>query len=167
MIALKESLLTSTKSKVRNMPKTIIKAQLEGLGFPDYEETCDDGWAWICPEVIERNESNILKLTNRRKTYCGFWVEMIPAKMGPYEDGSYKETYMVTIDAITDHTGNMPWMGSNELLSFVCDKDKKKVYEFFQMFALNVDEMIRDFVKLGEDYEYEEAYKTFMKKYGK
>lgn len=167
MKALKESLLGSTKSKVGKMSETVKKAQLELLGFPEFEDEGGDGWIWMCPEILERNESNIYKITKRKKTYYGFWVEMIPSKIGPFEDDTYKDVYMVTIDAMSDHTGNMPWMGSNELLSFVCDKDKKKVYEFFQMFGLNVDEMIKDITKLGADYKYEDVYKMFMKKYGK
>lgn len=166
MIALKESLLSSTKSKVRNMPKTIIKAQLEGLGFPDYEETCDDGWAWICPEVIERNESNILKLTNRRKTYCGFWMEVIPARI-EYTDTDPVEVFSVNIQAITDRTGERPWMGCEEIFGFTIPRDRMAAYEFFQLFALNVDNMIKDFVKLDDGYLVDEVYGEFIKKYGK
>ena len=167
MITLKESILGKTSNKIKNMSKTIINAQCEELGFPKYEETYDDGWVWMCPEILERNENNIYKITKRTKTYYGFWTEIIPSKMGPYEDDTYRDVYMVTIDVVTDRTGKTPWNGSNELLSVVCDMDKKKVYEFFQMFALNVDAMIKDIIKLGDDYVYEDVYKMFIKKYGK
>lgn len=167
MITLKESILKGTATHIKDIPDVIKKAQREQIGFPEFEDEGGDGWVWMCPEILERNKSNIYKITKRRKTYYGFWAEMIPTKIGPYDDGTYKDAYMVTIDAITDHTGNMPWMGSNELLSIICDKDKKTVYEFFLLFGLNVDAMIKDFVKLGDDYVYEDVYKMFMKKYGK
>lgn len=167
MITLKESILDKTRERVKDIPNAIKKAQREQIGFPEFEDEGGDGWVWMCPEILERNKSNIYKITKRRKTYYGFWAEMIPTKIGPYDDGTYKDAYMVTIDAITDHTGNMPWMGSNELLSFTCDKDKKKVYEFFQLFGLNVDDMIKEFVKLRDGYILDEVYDMFMKKYGK
>jgi hypothetical protein len=159
---LKESLLGNTKSKLRNMPETIKRAQLQQLGFPDYEDEFD-GWVWVCPEIMERNESNILKLTDRKKTYCGFWMEIIPAVF----DKTKKQVFSISIDAITDRTGETPWMGNQILVSFVIERDMKVAYEFFQLFALNVDEMIKDFVKLGDDYDMNEVYPMLMKKYGK
>lgn len=165
MITLKESLLGSTKSKVGKMSETVKKAQLDGMGFPDFEDEFD-GWIWQCPEILERNESNIYKLTKRKKTYCGFWVEIIQWRTDETGRDIY-DKFTITIDAITDHTGNMPWMGSNELIRFTCDRDMKKVYELFQLFGLNVDEMIEDFIKLGKDYVVDDVYDMIMKKYGK
>jgi hypothetical protein len=159
---LKESLLGNTKSKLRNMPETIKRAQLQQLGFPDFEDEFD-GWVWVCPEIMERNESNILKLTDRKKTYYGFWMEIIPAVF----DKTKKQVFSISIDAITDRTGETPWMGNQILVSFIIERDMKVAYEFFQLFALNVDEMIKDFVKLGDDYDMNEVYQMLMKKYGK
>jgi hypothetical protein len=159
---LKESLLGNTKSKLRNMPETIKRAQLQQLGFPDFEDEFD-GWVWVCPEIMERNESNILKLTDRKKTYYGFWMEIIPAVF----DKTKKQVFSISIDAITDRTGETPWMGNQILVSFVIERDMKVAYEFFQLFALNVDEMIKDFVRLGDDYDMNEVYPMLMKKYGK
>jgi hypothetical protein len=163
--SLKESLLGNTKSKVGKMSETVKKAQLEQLGFPDYEDEFD-GWVWQCPDILERNESNIYKITKRKKTYCGFWVEMISGSFPNYTD-TKDLVYVVSIDAITDHRGETPWMGSQTLISFVVPYDKHVVYEFFEIFALNVDEMIKDFIKLGDDYDIKELYPMLMKKYGK
>jgi hypothetical protein len=58
-------------------------------------------------------------------------------------------------------------MGNQILVSFIIERDMKVAYEFFQLFALNVDEMIKDFVKLGDDYDMNEVYQMLMKKYGK
>lgn len=159
---LKESLLGNTKSKLRNMPETIKRAQLQQLGFPDFEDEFD-GWIWQCPEIMERNESNILKLTDRKKTYYGFWMEIIPAVF----DQNKKQVFSISIDAITDRTGETPWMGNQTLISLIIERDMKVAYEFFQLFALNVDEMIKDFVKLGDDYDMNDVYPMLMKKYGK
>lgn len=161
--SLKESLLGNTKSKVGKMSETVKKAQLEQLGFPDYEDEIEDGWVWQCPEIMERNESNILKLTDRKKTYYGFWMEIIPAVF----EETKKKVFSISIDAITDHRGETPWMGSQTLISFVVPYDKHVAYEFFEIFALNVDEMIKDFIKLGDDYDIKELYPMLMKKYGK
>lgn len=162
---LKESLLGNTKSKLRNMPETIKRAQLQQLGFPDFEDEFD-GWIWQCPDIMERNERNILKLTDRKKTYCGFWVELIPGKFPNYND-TKDMMYVISIDAITDRSGETPWMGNQTLISLVVPYDKRIAYEFFQLFALNVDEMIKDFVKLGDDYDMNDVYPMLMKKYGK
>lgn len=159
---LKESLLGNTKSKLRNMPETIKRAQLQQLGFPDFKDEFD-GWVWVCPEIMERNESNILKLTDRKKTYCGFWMEIIPSVFGKTKE----VVFSVSIDAITDRHGETPWMGNQVLVSFIIERDMKVAYEFFQLFALNVDEMIKDFIKLGDDYDVNEVYPMLMKKYGK
>lgn len=159
---LKESLLGNTKSKLRNMPETIKRAQLQQLGFPDFEDEFD-GWVWVCPEIMERNERNILKLTDRKKTYCGFWMEIIPSVF----EKTKEVVFSVSIDAITDRSGETPWVGNQVLVSFIIEKDMKVAYEFFQLFALNVDEMIKDFIKLGDDYNVNEVYPMLMKKYGK
>lgn len=159
---LKESLLGNTKSKLRNMPETIKRAQLQQLGFPDFEDEFD-GWVWMCPEIMERNERNILKLTDRKKTYCGFWMEIIPSVF----EKTKEVVFSVSIDAITDHSGETPWVGNQVLVSFIIERDMKVAYEFFQLFALNVDEMIKDFIKLGDDYDVNEVYPMLMKKYGK
>ena len=78
-----------------------------------------------------------------------------------------KQVYSISIDAITDRTGETPWMGNQILISLIIERDMKVAYEFFQLFALNVDEMIKDFVKLGDDYDIKEVYPMLMKKYGK
>jgi hypothetical protein len=90
-------------------------------------------------------------------------MEIIPAVF----DKTKKQVFSISIDAITDRTGETPWMGNQILVSFVIERDMKVAYEFFQLFALNVDEMIKDFVKLGDDYDMNEVYPMLMKKYGK
>lgn len=162
MKGLKESLLDNTNSKIRNMSNTVKHAQLEQLGFPEFEDE-SDGWIWQCPDIMKRNEDIIYKITKRNKTYCGFWMEVIPAVF----QKSKKEVFSVSIEAITDRRGDTPWMGNQNLVTFIVERDMKLAYEFFQLFALNVDEMLKDFIKLGDNYVTKDVYPMLMKKYGK
>lgn len=165
MRTLYESILKSTSSHIKDIPKIIKTTELYEQGFPEFEDEFD-GWIWICPDILERYEDKIYKLTKRKKTYCGFWVEVIPAKIGKYEENAY-DAFSCTIYAITDRTKNTPWMGAGDLVSFTCERDWKKVYEMFQLFGLNMDEMLDDFIKLGDNYILDKVYPKLIKKYGK
>lgn len=159
---LKESLLNKTSKKIRNMSNTIKHAQLEQLGFPEFDED-SDRWVWHCPDIVERNKDAIYRLTKRNRTYCGFWMEVIPAVF----QNTKKEVFSVSIEAITDRKGDTPWMGNRNIITLIVERDMKVAYEFFQLFALNVDEMLKDFVKLGDDYIIKDVYPMMMEKYGK
>ena len=171
MITLKESLLDKTSRKIKNMPDTIKRAQLEVYGFPKFEDNDEGAWVWNCPEYFSEISSELNKVLGTNHNYTGVYVMNDEG----FDADNIDEQTVIHIKLLTDkYTAGWPNERNGESVSLinirlpykesmgggwsnkVFQQALKDIYDLFLRFALNVVDMVKDMVKAKKTSDYAE-----------
>jgi hypothetical protein len=180
MITLKESLLDKTSKKIKGMPDTIKRAQLELYGFPKFEDNDHGTWIWVCPEVFSKYNDKLNKEFGTNHNFIGvYWMDN--PQLGVFPD----ET-SIHIKFLTDgYEGGWPGKNSVTLMNIklpyresmkgiwnerIYDMSLKDIYDLLIRFALNMDDMLDYLLKEAKknnfsDYKKVDIYNDLIKKF--
>lgn len=184
MITLKESLLDKTNSKIKNMPDTIKRAQLEAYGFPKFKDHDHGTWIWICPELFSKYNDKLNKAFGTNHKFIGvYWMDNMSL------DYINDETE-IHIKMLTDEYPGRDWPSDDrgesvslaniilryresmggKWVSKIYNQSLEDIYDLFLRFALNMDKMLDDIIKAAKTvnfshYKRVDIYDDIIKKY--
>jgi hypothetical protein len=187
MITLKESLLDKTNNKLKTIPTTIKRAQLEAYGFPKFEDHNHGTWTWICPEVFSKYNDKLNKVFGTNHNFIGiYWMDNM--SLDDIEDDTE-----IHIKLLTDkyHSGR-DWPSddrgesvtiANITLRYresmdgkwdnrIYHDSLKDIYDLLVRFALNMDKMLDDIIKAAKTVDFShykriDIYDDLIKQYKK
>ena len=184
MITLKESLLDKTNKKIKNMPDTIKRAQLEAYGFPKFNDHDHGTWIWMAPEVFSKYNQKLNNVLGTNYNFAGiYWMD------NPSLDDIEDETE-IHIKMLTDSYPGKDWPSDNKgesvtLINIklpyresmggkwdrrIYQQSLKDIYDLFVKFALCMDDMLNDMIKAAKtvnfsDHKRVDVYDDLIKKY--
>jgi hypothetical protein len=180
MITLKESLLDKTSKKLKGMPDTIKRAQLEVYGFPKFDDHDHGTWVWICPEVFSKYNDKLNKAFGTNHNFKGiYWMDNVSL------DGIEDET-SIHIKFLTDgYEGGWPGKNSVTLMNIklpyresmngiwnerIYHMSLEDIYDLLVRFALNMDDMLEYLLKEAKknnfsEYRDVDIYDNLIKKF--
>lgn len=180
MITLKESLLDKTNKKIKGMPDTIKRAQLELYGFPKFEDNDHGTWIWVCPEVFSKYNDKLNNAFGMNHNFIGiYWMD------NPHLGGIEDETSIYIMFLTDEYKGGYPYKTGVTLMNLklpyresmnglwnerIYDMSLKDIYDLLVRFALNMDDMLDYLLKEAKknnfsDYKKVYIYNDLIKKF--